>query len=132
MTENIPTIPDSWNPVNAFTSCMKRYAQFSGRACRSEYWFYTLAYFILYCVCMAIDLLICMGIPVFQLILMLATLVPSFAVSWRRMHDSGLSGAHSLWVLIPYLGSLVFIILACRSSNAGPNRFGAAPAAPVR
>lgn len=81
---------------------------------------------------MTIDLLICMGLPVFQCLLTFAMLVPSLAVSWRRMHDSGLSGAHSLWVLIPYLGSLVVIILACRASEAGPNRFGAAPEAPAK
>ena len=38
----------SWNPITAFVSCMKRYAQFNGRASRSEYWYFQLAWFILY------------------------------------------------------------------------------------
>ena len=126
MSEN----PPKWNPIIAFKTCMKRYAQFSGRASRSEYWYYALALFILYFVGILIDVFLFMGFPLCELVISLGTLVPNLAVAWRRMHDSDLHGAQCLWGLVPWVGGIIVIILACRASSAGPNRFGDAPAAP--
>lgn len=131
MSETIPPPPPAkWDPLVAFITCMKRYAQFSGRASRSEYWFFVLACFIIGMICIVLDVFFFLGFPLIELIFWIAVMVPSLAVSWRRMHDSGLSGAHTLWGLIPYLGVIPVIILACRASANGANRFGEAPAAP--
>ncbi|MBR5523245.1 MAG: DUF805 domain-containing protein [Akkermansia sp.] len=131
MSETTPPLPPAkWDPIIAFKTCMKRYTQFSGRASRSEYWFFALSCFIIGLICGCIDVFIFLGLPICQLVFSLGIIIPSLAVSWRRMHDSGLSGAHSLWGLIPYLGAIPVIILACRASDNGPNQFGDAPAGP--
>lgn len=127
----VNTSSASWNPVNAFKSCMRHYACFSGRASRSEYWFYSLANLIIYCFAFAVDVLLFAGIPVSQLVFLVGSIVPGLAVSWRRMHDSGLSGVYTLLSFIPYVGFIIVIILACRPSS-GPNQYGRAPLAPMK
>lgn len=53
-----------------------------------------------------------------------ATLVPLLAVSWRRLHDTGLSGAWYLVSFTPFIGGLVFFVLTLLDSEPGANRFG--------
>lgn len=119
----------SWNPITAFISCMKRYAQFSGRASRSEYWFFQLALVILYipiiiakavlaeCDAEVVGLLL-------DLIFRLATLVPIIAVAARRCHDTGRSG---WFMLIPIYGWVLFF-LPSKNEN---NPYGSSPLPPA-
>ncbi len=58
------------------------------------------------------------------------TLIPSIAVTVRRLHDQDLSGWFYLLVLIPYLGGLVIFVFMCIRGTRGPNRFGDDPLDP--
>lgn len=119
----------SWNPITAFVSCMKRYAQFNGRASRSEYWYFQLAWFILYipiviaqavlaeCDAEGVGLLL-------ELIFRLSTLVPMVAVAARRCHDTG----RSAWfMLIPIYGWVLFFLPSKNENNS----YGDSPLPPA-
>ncbi len=57
---------------------------------------------------------------------LLGTLVPTLAVTWRRLHDIGLSGAWSFLSLLPYVGNLILLVMTLIDSKPGDNRFGPA------
>ncbi len=119
----------SWNPITAFVSCMKRYAQFSGRASRSEYWFFQLAWFILYIPIVIAKAVLAEcdaeGVGVLlELIFRFATLVPMVAVAARRCHDTGRSG---WFMLIPIYGWVLFF-LPSKNEN---NPYGTSPLRPI-
>ncbi len=95
-----------------------RYADFKGRSRRSEYWWASLATFIVTSVLTAI-------IPSLVGIWNLVILVPSIAICIRRMHDIGKSGWWILVNFIPVVGQILLIIWACKDSTEdnqwGPN-----------
>jgi uncharacterized membrane protein YhaH (DUF805 family) len=96
----------------------KRFADFSGRSCRKEYWMFALLYvivvFALGMIGGALDLawLPAIGYLIF--------IIPLIAVGVRRMHDTDHSG---WWLLVP----IVPIVFAVTAGTAGPNRFGPDP-----
>ncbi|WP_424348473.1 DUF805 domain-containing protein [Kocuria sp. CH-021] len=134
--QNTPVRPGSQPGVPVgFVDAIKRfyakYAQFSGRASRSEYWWVALYLGIVYFVLsllMAADTnafgetgafgsLIALLLGIFAL----GHLVPTIAIGVRRLHDVNMSGWLYLLVLIPYLGGLVllvFMVLAPKSEGA--------------
>lgn len=100
---------------NAISACFQKYATFRGRASRSEFWFFTLFYLIISFLAGAVEGVT--GIAGFGYLPALVMLIPSIAVSCRRMHDTGRSG----WFqLVPIYN----LILACTSSNPGTNKYG--------
>ena len=98
----------------AFKRFWKNYANFSGRATRSEYWWWFLANFLITSVAALI--------PFLDIVWWLATLVPSFALVFRRMHDVGRSGA---WIFAPVAG-VVFVLLGIGSAAAAGRETAAA------
>lgn len=98
----------------AFKRFWKNYANFSGRATRSEYWWWVLANFLITSVAALI--------PFLDIVWWLATLVPSFALGFRRMHDVGRSGA---WIFAPFAG-VVFVLLGIGSAEAAGRETAAA------
>ena len=118
--------------IECFT---KHYADFSGRARRSEYWgtvlfngLVHLAFRILLIVGIMLEakevtflLLICLGVY------SLAWLLPGMAVSVRRLHDIGKSGWNLLWVLLPIVGAIMLIYWCCQDSQLEENKWGANP-----
>ena len=100
--------------VNPFTPLTK-YAQFSGRSRRSEYWLFTL-----------INNIFCY-IPFVGWVWALAVLIPGMAVFCRRMHDTGRSGWNWLWILLPIAGPIILIVYLCQDSEVGPNQYGPNP-----
>ena len=113
------------NFMTAVSTCFKKYATFSGRASRSEYWYFTLFYMVVSAVLGLIfqDQTMSVISNVFSLV----TLVPTLAVSWRRMHDIGKVGAWSFIVLVPVVGVIILLIWCCKDSEEGPNEFGENP-----
>lgn len=101
----------------AFVTCMKKYAVFSGRATRSEYWWFTLCQ-VLIVVVMTIVSENLGGLA------MLVLLVPALSVSVRRLHDLGRSGWWLLVGLIPFIGHLVLLFWAVQPGQAGENPYG--------
>jgi uncharacterized membrane protein YhaH (DUF805 family) len=99
----------------------KKYADFDGRARRSEYWYFFLCNLIAqYGLGYILGLLSITIAGGFTVIYSLALLVPSIAVAIRRMHDVGKSG---WYILIPIYN----IILLCTDSNPGSNEYGPNP-----
>lgn len=113
--------------MNEFISVVKKYAVFSGRARRKEFWMYVLFYVIIAVVLCVVDAII--GIPLLYTIFALAMLIPSLAVGARRLHDTGKSGWWQLIGLVPLIGALVLIIFWVMDSNPGDNQYGPSPKA---
>ena len=119
------------NPVQAVRSSLRQYAQLSGRARRSQYWYFVLFTSVVglaaALVDNAIDSDLSGGMGIVGLVVSLALLLPTLTVSWRRMHDIGRPGTWVLLNFVPGIGWIVFIVLACRDSQSQANRFGASP-----
>jgi uncharacterized membrane protein YhaH (DUF805 family) len=111
--------------MNWFLDVVKnKYAKFDGRARRQEYWMYTLFYLIIYIVLMVVDGMI--GMPVLSGLLALGLLVPSIAVTIRRLHDTGRPGWWLLIGFIPLVG-LVLIYFLVIDGQPGENQYGPNP-----
>jgi uncharacterized membrane protein YhaH (DUF805 family) len=119
------------NLIDAVKSGFRNYARFSGRARRSEFWFWALFNVIVAAIASgldnALDLTNSTGNGPFQGLVTLALLVPNLAVGWRRMHDTGKSGAMYLIGLIPVIGWILVIVWACQDSQPGQNQYGPSP-----
>jgi uncharacterized membrane protein YhaH (DUF805 family) len=110
---------------DAVRSVVTRYATFSGRARRAEYWWFFLAYVIAAVVASVIDGMI--GISLLSWVLSLGLLVPSLAVGVRRLHDTDRSGWWLLIGLVPLVGAIVLLVLLALEGRPGPNRYGPSP-----
>ncbi len=115
-------------------TCFKKYADFSGRATRSEYWYFVLFNFIVSMVISYGTTFIVLGMgveapsgvyaaPLVSMLYSLAVLLPSIAVAVRRLHDVGKSGWYYFFVLIPLIGPLYLIYLFVKASD-GENQYG--------
>jgi uncharacterized membrane protein YhaH (DUF805 family) len=109
----------------AISSGFSNYVNFSGRACRSEYWYWILFIIIADIVAGIIDYGI--GTQVVTGLFGLATLLPNLAVAIRRLHDLDRTGWWIFIGLIPLVGWIILIIWYCTRGTAGPNRFGPDP-----
>lgn len=127
----------------------RRYADFSGRSQRKEYWMFALFQFIVAMVLLAIMFVGGMGsvnemtgqaepgtlfyIGIGLLVIFgLGSFIPSLAVSVRRFHDQDKSGWFLLLQLIPYIGGIIVLVFMCLDGTRGPNRFGPDPKDPTR
>jgi uncharacterized membrane protein YhaH (DUF805 family) len=104
-----------------YLEALKKYAVFSGRSRRKEYWYFILFYFLFAFLIEFISFYI--RIPFLYALFILGMLVPSLSVGVRRMHDVNKSG----WFLLIPIYSL---ILACTDGDQGPNRYGPDPKRP--
>lgn len=111
--------------TEAVGSVLGKYAQFSGRARRSEYWWWTLAVFVVGLVADFVDLAV--HSPLLQIVLFLATVLPSLAVGVRRLHDTGKSGWFLLVGFIPLVGTILVLVWLCGDSARGANQYGPDP-----
>ena len=110
--------------TEAIKTCFKKYATFTGRARRSEYWFWALFTAVIGGIAAAIE-----GSDSTALsgIVGLAFLIPNLAVGVRRMHDVGKSGWYLLMSLIPIVGWIFVLVKCCTDSVPGPNQYGEDP-----
>lgn len=116
--------PAQWDLISAFRSVVfERYATFSGRASRAEYWWYFLASFL---VGMVLGM-----IPLVGWLLSLAFIIPGLAVCVRRLHDAGHSGWCVLLSLIPLVGGIILLVFLLQAS-APANKWGEGPAVPSK
>lgn len=111
--------------INAFKlAVMKNYVNFSGRANRTEYWYFILASFLLAIVINVIAAILPDSIGwILPVVLNLALLLPSIAAGIRRLHDINKSGWFMLICLIPLVG-LYLIYLLAQPSDSGSNNYG--------
>ncbi len=112
--------------MNWYLQVLKKYAVFSGRARRKEYWMFFLFNLIIVFVLGFIEGIVGIamesGQSVLSTIYQLAVLIPTIAVGVRRMHDTDHSG---WWLLVP----IANIVFAVREGTRGDNRFGSDPKA---
>ena len=115
-----------------YLEVLKKYAVFTGRARRQEYWFFVLFNFIVAIVAMILDNLLGLAMkevgygPIYMLYT-LAVLLPSLAVAIRRLHDIGKSGWFFFIVFIPIAGPVWLLVLMCTDSTPGANQYGPNP-----
>jgi uncharacterized membrane protein YhaH (DUF805 family) len=114
-----------------YLGVLKKYAQFSGRARRKEYWMYFLFNVVIAFVLGLVDGLLGLtgasGIGLLGGLYTLAVLVPSLAVAVRRLHDTGRSGWWLLVALVPLVGGIVLLVLLVLPGQSGPNAHGEDP-----
>jgi uncharacterized membrane protein YhaH (DUF805 family) len=105
--------------VESIQSGFRNYANFDGRAPRSEYWYFHLFAF----------LATCAGIFTFffVFVVMVALILPSLSVNVRRLHDIDKSGWFIFIALIPVAGVVILLIWHCQRGTRGDNRFGPDP-----
>ena len=115
-----------------FLYCLQHYADFTGRARRSEYWYFVLFNFIV-SILIGLSLGVIAGLLNVPALVYLAYLwslavfIPSLAVSVRRLHDIGRSGWWVLLSLLPLVGAIILIIWHCTDSQPGANQYGPNP-----
>jgi len=105
-----------------------RFADFTGRSSRPEYWYFMLPVIVILIVANLIDAILLGGMQILGLILGLALLVPTLSAGARRLHDTDRSAWWLLVALIPFVGGLAVIYLCCQPGTPGENRFGPEPA----
>jgi uncharacterized membrane protein YhaH (DUF805 family) len=123
---------------------LKRYAEFSGRSRRKEYWMWFLFLIIVTVVTTYLDILLGLGgsatgtqsgggvsfnvnFGLLTILFMLAVLVPNLAVGARRLHDLDKSGWLLLIGLIPFFGWLYLLFQFAQPGQSGPNQYGPDP-----
>ncbi len=104
----------------------KQYAVFSGRSRRTEYWSFILCNLAILIVLRIIDGLTDSS-GMIMLIYSLAVLIPSIAVSVRRLHDTDRSGWWLLVTLFPFFGVLVLLMFMAQDSDPKRNQYGPNP-----
>ena len=102
-------------------SCFNKYADFNGRATRSEYWWFMLFLFL---VTGALDMVSRHGVA--SGLFSLATIIPSFAAGARRLHDTNRSGWWQLLLMVPVIGWIVLLVWEIQVGGAAPNRYDTA------
>ena len=117
---------------DAVRTCWKKYGDFDGRAVRSEFWWWVLLVALVQfaaAIVLTIVLIIFQNLGFLQwlsvlifMVIVLAFILPSIAVSVRRLHDRDLSGWFYLLVFVPF-GGLVLFIFYVLPGTPGPNRY---------
>ena len=114
---------EQFNMIDWFVKCLKNYANFSGRARRKEYWFFTLVQFIILDIAQIIDAILSTDF-VFYAIATLALFIPSLAAAVRRLHDTDRSGWWLLIALLPLIGTILLIIWLATETKPENNQWG--------
>jgi uncharacterized membrane protein YhaH (DUF805 family) len=122
-----------------YLKALKQYADFHGRARRTEFWMFVLVNVVISIVLGIVDTaagtadafaaggMASYSPGILGTIYGLAVLIPSIAVTVRRLHDTDRSGWWFFIQLIPIVGGIVILVFACLEGTRGPNRFGADP-----
>jgi uncharacterized membrane protein YhaH (DUF805 family) len=118
--------------MNWYLQVLRKYADFSGRARRTEFWTFSLLNLIFGFIIGFIDGVIGtfnedIGIGLLGGLFMLIIIIPGLAVTVRRLHDVGKSGWMLLIVFIPFIGAIWLFILYVTDSNPGENKYGPNP-----
>jgi uncharacterized membrane protein YhaH (DUF805 family) len=131
--------------IDAVKRGFKKYATFTGRASRSEYWWWALFTFLVYLVLGLLTFVVgtttssdggrtpgAAAIPLIILfvVFIFGMIVPSLALTVRRLHDAGFSGMLALLFLLPYVGGLILMIFALLPSSPAGAKYDPIPATP--
>jgi len=105
-----------------FLEALNKYADFSGKASRQEYWMFVLFYLIIYIGLVVVESIL--GTAFLTLLYSLGLFIPSISIATRRLHDTDRSGWWQLIVLIPIIGFVVLIVFLAQASKS-PSRLEA-------
>ncbi len=126
----------------SLTSVFNKYATFTGRARRSEYWWFTICYYVMVFVFNFAQLGMLVQVmtgemayndPSYTIMLIasvffgLGLFLPALAVTVRRLHDIGKSGWNILWAAIPLVGVIIVLVWMCQDSDVVANKYGESP-----
>ncbi|MFJ5310018.1 DUF805 domain-containing protein [Streptomyces sp. NPDC088350] len=111
--------------MSYFIEALKKYAVFSGRARRKEYWMFALFTAIIAVVLLAIGAAI--KFPFLAVIFYLGILLPGLGVTVRRLHDTGRSGGWFFISFVPLVGGIIMLVFTCSDSQPGANQYGPNP-----
>ena len=112
-----------------YIGVLKKYAVFSGRARRKEFWMFVLFNLILTVIVSILSLIPVLGkiIYVLYVIYNLAIIIPGLAVGARRLHDTNKSGLLLLLMLVPFVGAIILIVFCAMEGDKGNNQYGPDP-----
>ncbi|MGY5846609.1 DUF805 domain-containing protein [Salegentibacter sp. HM20] len=116
--------------MHYYFNVLSNYFNFSGRARRSEYWYFILFNAIFAFTFMFLDILLGfseLGYGVLYVLYSLAVFIPGIAVTVRRLHDVGKSGWMYFIVLIPIIGAIWLLVLLLTEGDHRPNKYGPSP-----
>jgi uncharacterized membrane protein YhaH (DUF805 family) len=118
--------------MNWYLEVLKKYAVFSGRASRREYWMFFLFNLIFAIVAAVLDNVLGLairdvGYGPFYILYALGTLLPGLAVGIRRLHDIGKSGWYMLMGFIPCVGGIILLVFFATQGDMGTNEYGPDP-----
>ena len=113
--------------MNWYLEVLKKYAEFSGRARRKEFWMFFLFNLIVAVIISVIDMMIFGSPGILYGLYTLAVLLPVLGVTVRRLHDTGRTGWWVLAMLIPVIGFIVWIIFMVLEGQPGDNEYGPNP-----
>ena len=122
--------------TEAVKTCFSKYVDFTGRAPRSEYWWWVLFVIIVSVVLSIVDFSVLgagdSGVSVLSSLWSLATLLPGLAVGARRLHDTDRSGWWYFIMFVPLIGGIWMLVLLCLPGSNGRNGYGPDPLGPRR
>ena len=118
--------------MNWYMEALRKYATFTGRARRKEFWFFQLFVLLIAMVLSLVDRMLGLlddvtGFGPLSGLFSLAMFIPSLAVSVRRLHDTDRTGWWALLYFVPLLGFLVLLVFFVLDGTRGTNRFGEDP-----
>jgi len=134
-------VPSAWRGGDmtfgqSISTCFRKYADFTGRAVRSEFWYFVLFVYLLVGVFATIAVSVWdqdsaadapTGLLAVLGVLWLGLLLPNWAVTVRRLHDTNRSGWFIFISLIPFVGGIILLVVLASEGTLGPNRFGPDP-----
>ena len=112
--------------MDSYKVFWSRFADFSGRSRRKDYWIPMLVIFVIIGILSGIDGMI-IGMPILASLFSLAIIIPGLAVTIRRFHDIGRSGWAILFGFIPAVGSIILLFFMAKDSQPGQNQYGPNP-----
>ena len=125
------TPPGGLSFPDAVRRCLTKYADFTGRAPRSEYWWFSLFLFLVFFGLAFVGAFFSValgggatGLEILPSLALLGFLLPSLAVSVRRLHDTDKSGWFLLFGFVPFVGGIVLLVFVLMDGDPRPNRYG--------
>ena len=123
---SVETAPAKLNPLACYIEAFKKYATFTGRATRAEYWWFMLVHVISYGALAGLTLGVNQDVFGFVTLgYLLAAIVPQLALTARRFHDAGYTGLWQFIGLVPLGGIVIFIFAVLPAKD--PNKWGPNP-----
>ena len=113
-----------------YLEALRKYARFSGRARRREYWCFALVNALVYLALLMVDVMLGSSdgdIGVISALYLIGTAIPGLAVTIRRLHDTGRSGWWLLVSFVPLIGLIVMLVFTLQDSDRGANEYGSSP-----